>query len=88
MKTQFVTDNNGNKVAVILPLKSYQKMIEDLDELEDIKLYDKTKATKETSIPAAEAFKQIEAMGLANAIKQSRTGEHIDTASYLKKLRK
>ncbi len=31
---------------------------------------------------------EIEEMGLANAIKQGRTGEYVDTSSYLKKLRK
>ena len=31
---------------------------------------------------------EIEEMGLAKAIKQGRTGEYIDTSSYLKKLRK
>ena len=30
---------------------------------------------------------EIEEMGLAKAIKQGRTGEYIDTSSYLKKLR-
>jgi hypothetical protein len=43
MKTQFITDNDGKKVAVILPITSYQKMLEELDELEDIRLYDRAK---------------------------------------------
>jgi hypothetical protein len=43
MKTQFVTDNDGKKVAVILPLGDYKKMLEELDELEDIRLYDEVK---------------------------------------------
>ncbi|MEI8137349.1 MAG: hypothetical protein WCH21_08505 [Bacteroidota bacterium] len=32
--------------------------------------------------------KEIEEMGLSNAIKKGRTGEYIDTDAYLKKLRK
>ena len=43
MKTQFVTDNNGKKTAVLLPIKDYQKILEDLEEVEDIRLYDKAK---------------------------------------------
>jgi len=43
MKTQFVTDDNGKKLAVILPIKDYQKMVEELEELEDIRLYDQAK---------------------------------------------
>ncbi len=43
MKTQFVTDDNGNKLAVILPIKEYEKMVEELEEIEDIRLYDEAK---------------------------------------------
>jgi hypothetical protein len=51
MKTQFITDDKGNKVSVILPIRQYKKMIEELEELEDIKLYDEAKADKGKSIP-------------------------------------
>ncbi len=43
MKTQFVTDDHGKKLAVILPIKDYEKMIEELEDLEDIRLYDEAK---------------------------------------------
>ena len=42
-KTQFVTDSDGKKVAVLLPIKDYAKMMEDLEELHDIRLYDEVK---------------------------------------------
>ena len=61
MRTQFVTDDHGNKLAVILPIKEYNKMVDDLEELEDIKLYDEAKKSNEPSIPIDEAFKMIEA---------------------------
>ena len=38
MNTQFLTDNSGNKIAVILSMKEYRKILDDLDELEDIRL--------------------------------------------------
>ncbi|MEO5571386.1 MAG: hypothetical protein ABIT08_09385 [Bacteroidia bacterium] len=58
MKTQFVTDNSGKKVAVILSIKDYEKMLDELDELEDIKLYDEVKRKKEVSIPFDQYLKQ------------------------------
>ena len=61
MRTQFVTDNEGKKVAVILPYKEYQKMIDELEELEDIRLYDEAKKDKSERIPIDKAFKQLEA---------------------------
>jgi len=60
MKTQFVTDDNGQKLAVILPIKDYNRMLEDLDELEDIKLYDQSKKGKQDFRDADIAFEKIE----------------------------
>lgn len=60
MRTQFVTDDHGKKIAVILPIKEYNKMVDDLEELEDIKLYDAAKKGKQEFIDAEVAFKEIE----------------------------
>jgi hypothetical protein len=43
LKTQFVADDHGKKLAVILPIKDYEKMIEELEDLDDIRLYDEAK---------------------------------------------
>lgn len=43
MQTQFITDSKGKKIAVILPVKEYEKMLEELEAREDIVLYDKAK---------------------------------------------
>jgi len=59
--TQYITNNKGKKLSVVLPLKDYKRMMEDLEELEDIRLYDAAKASKEKSLPAVEAFAKIEA---------------------------
>ena len=60
MKTQFVTDDRGNKVAVILHVKDYEKIMDDLDELDCIKAYDKAKSRKMEFKPADEVFKAID----------------------------
>ncbi len=60
MRTQFVIDDHGKKLAVILPIKDYNKMVDDLEELEDIKLYDKAKKDKQEFIDAEQAFEEIE----------------------------
>jgi hypothetical protein len=60
MKTQYVTDDHGKKLAVILPIREYNKMVDDLEELEDIKLYDKAKKGKQEFVDADQAFKEIE----------------------------
>lgn len=57
---QFITDTAGKKM-VILSQKEFDKIIDQLEELEDIRLYDAAKAKAEPSIPIDEAFKIIEA---------------------------
>ena len=61
MRTQFVTDDHGKKLAVILPIREYNKMVNDLEELEDIRVYDEAVSGCEESIPAEQAFAEIEA---------------------------
>ena len=58
---QYITDNAGRKISVVLPMKDFKNIMNELDELEDIRLYDEAKATKERSIPIDDAFKMIEA---------------------------
>lgn len=60
MRTQFVTDDNGKKLAVILPIKEYNKMVDDLEELEDIRLYDAAKKGKQEFVDADQGFREIE----------------------------
>ena len=58
---QYITDNTGKKISVVLPIKDFKAIMEELEELEDIRLYDEAKKSKEASIPIHEAFKIIEA---------------------------
>lgn len=60
MKPQFITDDKGKRVSVILPVKDFNKMLEQLEELEDIKAYDEARKSGEDSVVAEEAFKMIE----------------------------
>lgn len=58
---QFITDNTGKKISVVLPMKEFKNLMAELEELEDIKLYDQAKASGEPSVPIDEAFRIIEA---------------------------
>jgi PHD/YefM family antitoxin component YafN of YafNO toxin-antitoxin module len=58
---QYITDNKGKKLSVILSVKEYNKIMEELEELEDIRLYDEAMANSQKSIPINKAFKAIEA---------------------------
>ena len=36
MEIQYLTDAKGKKKAIVIPIKMYEKMIEDLEEMEDL----------------------------------------------------
>jgi hypothetical protein len=57
---QYITDTAGKKL-VVLPIKEFNTLMDELEEIDDIRLYDQAKASKELSIPINEAFKKIEA---------------------------
>ncbi|WP_345083461.1 hypothetical protein [Nemorincola caseinilytica] len=54
----FITDTNGKKLSVILDIKDYERMLRELEDIEDVKLYDEVKGRKEESIPFEEYLKQ------------------------------
>ena len=49
LKEQYIEDDKGKRIAVILPIAEYEKMLEKLEELEDIRLYDKVKNRNEVA---------------------------------------
>jgi hypothetical protein len=60
IKEQFVVDEQGKRVGVLLDVATYQKVLDALEELECIRLYDEAKASGEELIPLEEAIRQIE----------------------------
>jgi hypothetical protein len=56
----FVIDKKGHKIAVQVPIRVYEKLVADSEELEDIKEYHKAKAHSGEPIPFEQAFNEIE----------------------------
>jgi hypothetical protein len=59
---QYVTDSNGKAISVLLPMNEFKSILEELEDIEDVRLYDKAKKNDDgVRIPMDEAFKKIEA---------------------------
>lgn len=56
---QYITDSAGQKL-VVLPISEFDTIIEELEELEDIRICDEAKSSAELSVPIDAAFKEIE----------------------------
>jgi PHD/YefM family antitoxin component YafN of YafNO toxin-antitoxin module len=59
-KENFVIDDKGNPIGVILDIAEYRKLLEELEELESIRAYDAAKASGDEAIPFEQAVAEIE----------------------------
>jgi hypothetical protein len=57
--TQFLVNEKGEKVAVVIGIQEYEKLLEDLEELEDIRAFDEAEASGEIPIPFDQAIAEI-----------------------------
>jgi hypothetical protein len=62
-KENFIVDENGARVGVVLDIADYRKLLEDLEELDAIRAYDEAKASGDEAIPFEEAIAEIEQRG-------------------------
>ena len=60
LQENFVIDKKGKKIAIQIPIRVYEKLLADSEELEDIKKYRKAKTHKSEPIPFDQAFREIE----------------------------
>jgi hypothetical protein len=60
IQENYIIDKKGHKIAVQVPIKVYEKLVADSEELEEIKEYRKAKAHKGDAIPFDQAFREIE----------------------------
>lgn len=54
---QYITDKDGKKVSVVIPLAEYEQILDELEELDDIRLYDEAKVDKEPPLSFDEYVK-------------------------------
>ena len=59
-REKFVVDEKGNRVSVVLDIEDYERMLQDLEELESIRAYDAAKAAKDEAIPFDQAVEELE----------------------------
>lgn len=58
---EFIVDGKARKKAVIVSFHEWQRLMEELAELEDIRAYDHAKVKREFVLPFETAVRQIKA---------------------------
>mgnify|MGYP001809536082 CR=1 FL=1 len=57
---RYITDTEGNKLAVVLDLPAYRQLLDQIEELEELQAYDKAIADDDEEIPFETAMLEIE----------------------------
>ena len=57
---QYVVDENQTPKAVLLPVGEWEQVVEELEELDDIRAFDLAKAGSQETIPFEQAVREIE----------------------------
>ena len=60
LRQQFIEDSQGKRIAVLMPIDQYNKMLEQLEDIDDIRVYDAAKAEEDEVIPFDQAVREIE----------------------------
>jgi len=57
---RYVVNEKGERVSILLDISEYQRILEELEELESIRAYDAAKVAKDEAIPFEQAVNEIE----------------------------
>jgi PHD/YefM family antitoxin component YafN of YafNO toxin-antitoxin module len=64
MDARYLTDESGERIGVLLDIQEYERLMEELEELADIRAYDEAMAAIERGadevIPFEQAMEEIE----------------------------
>jgi hypothetical protein len=53
---QFLTNEKGEKVAVVISIKEYEELMEEIEDLQTVREYETAKASGEVPIPLEQAL--------------------------------
>ena len=60
IKERYLVDENDNRIGVLLDMEDYRLILEELEELEAIRVYDEARASGEKAISFEQALADLE----------------------------
>jgi hypothetical protein len=57
---EYLVDEDKNPKAVVLPIAEWERILEELEELEDVRAYDAAKSEPQDAVPLDQAVHEIE----------------------------
>ena len=62
MRERYLVDDEGKRIAVVLPIEEYERLLEELEELEDARAFDEAMASGDEEIPLEQVIAEFEAL--------------------------
>ena len=59
-RERYITDSQGDRIAVVLDIEEYEALLNQLEELEALRAYDEAKASGDERIPFDQAVREME----------------------------
>lgn len=56
---QYVVDEARNRKAVVLPFAEWVRIVDELEDLDDLRAYDRAKAGSQDAVPLEQAVREI-----------------------------
>jgi len=60
LKERYITDEQGNRIGILIDIEEYQKLLEESEELDAIRAYDLAVSGEDDEIPFEVAIADIE----------------------------
>ena len=57
---EYIVDEDKHTKAILLPIVEWEQIVNELEELDDIRAYDKAMASPEESVPFDQAVREIQ----------------------------
>ena len=60
LNERYLVDEAGKRIAVVLPIEQYEYLLDELEELADIRAYDEAMASGDEEVPLEQVIAEFE----------------------------
>jgi hypothetical protein len=60
VRERYLVDESGNRVAVVLPIEEYERLLEELEEQDEVRAYDEAIASGDEEVPLEQVIAEFE----------------------------
>ena len=62
-RERYLVDEQGKRIAVVIPIEEYERLLEELEELDDLRAFDEAMASGDEEVPFEQVVAEFESQG-------------------------